>query len=347
MVDYTMESVLIPSKATPEVFKTLPRPTTLSIELLETFVTLVQHDGDAGQTARALGINQPSMSKRMAHLNQSGEVLKRPWLVREGKTWLLTEEGQRVLPVVRELIERYHTLYGYTRKLETPHPTVRFACGQTTATGLVRRALERFRAKHPEIPIRISTMRGPQRIEGVASGALDLALVSRSAEEINEIARADLYIEELTRVGYSLVCAKDSPWAKAFRKLPKKKPVTLTQACEFPLITPEPDSRTRQVFDEALQRHASSARPELFVQTGGWLTILNYVRDGHGAGLISNTVLKMVSDTKWMQLRTLQPRQMAPVPLNLIARLAPDRPHDLDLTEDGHAWRKCLRANVR
>ncbi len=324
----------------------VPRSTTLSIELLETFVTLIQHDGDAGQAARALDINQPSMSKRMAHLNQPGEVLKRPWIVREGKTWKLTEEGKRVLPGARDLIERYHTLYGYTLTKPVQHPVVRFACGQSTTSDLVRLALKLFRKSHPDSPIRISTMRGPQPIEGVASGALDLALVSYSEQEVNEIARTELYVEELMRFGYSLVCAKTSPWAKDFKQLPKKKPITLKQVCEFPLLTPEPDSRTRRDFDEALQRYASSSKPELLIQTGGWLTILNYVRDGHGVGLVCNTVFATPGDPKWMLTRPIHPRQMPPIPLNMVARYAPDRPQGIDLTEDGLAWRDMLRKAI-
>ncbi len=325
----------------------MPRPTTLSIELLETFVTLIQHDGDAGQTARVLAINQPSMSKRMAHLNQAGEVLKRPWLRREGKKWLLTEEGQRVLPSVRELIERYNALHGYTHAQAARPPVVRFACGQTAVMGGVRRALARFRHEHPDTPVRISTMRGPRRIEGVASGALDLAIVSRSMDEIRGIARGDLHIEELARIGYSLVCSKSSVWAKVFKDLPRDKPITLTQACQFPLVTPEPDSRTREVFDEALQRHAAHARPELSVQTGGWLTILDYVRDGHGVGLVSDAVLVGLDKTSTLDIRPLNSRQMSPAPLHLIARLAANRRDGVDLTEDGRRWMTALRDSMK
>lgn len=324
----------------------MPRPTTLSIELLETFVTLIQHDGDAGQAARSLAINQPSMSKRMAHLNQAGAVLKRPWLRRDGKRWLLTEEGLRVLPSVTELIERYNALHGYTHAEAVRSPVMRFACGQTAAMGLVRRALSRFRQAHPDTPVRISTLRGPRRIEGVASGAIDLAIVSRSIDEIREMARGDLHIEELTRVGYSLVCSKSSAWATVFKDLPRDKPITLTQACQFPLVTPEPDSRTREVFDEALQRHAANARPELSVQTGGWLTILDYVRDGHGVGLISDAVLVGLDKTAALDIRSLHPRQIPPAPLHLIARPAANRKDGLDLTEAGRKWMTALRDSV-
>src|SRR5438874_3502660 len=111
----------------------MPRPSQLSIELLETFVTLIRHDGDAAQAARAMGINQPSMSKRLAFLQHSGKLLRRPWVRRVGKSWLLTDEGRQALPVVYDLLARYRNLTGYTNASRPAAASVlRFACGQTS-----------------------------------------------------------------------------------------------------------------------------------------------------------------------------------------------------------------------
>ena len=74
----------------------MPRQASLSIDLLRTFLLLIKEEGDAASTARILGINQPSMSKRLGLLQHAGRALRRPWLVRKGKTWLATEEGRRV-----------------------------------------------------------------------------------------------------------------------------------------------------------------------------------------------------------------------------------------------------------
>src|SRR5438552_3133419 len=76
----------------------MPRQASLSIDLLRTFLLLIKEEGDAASTARILGINQPSMSKRLGYLQHAGAILARPWLVREGKTWKLTEEGARGKP---------------------------------------------------------------------------------------------------------------------------------------------------------------------------------------------------------------------------------------------------------
>jgi DNA-binding transcriptional LysR family regulator len=119
----------------------VPRPAQLSIDLLETFVALIRNDGDTTKAARILDINQPSLSKRLAFLQHSGKVLQRPWLKRSGKTWELSAEGSRVLPAVRELLDRYQILTDFTNAPRPEPVGLRFACGQTSGAFLVRRAM--------------------------------------------------------------------------------------------------------------------------------------------------------------------------------------------------------------
>ena len=48
------------------------------------------------------------MSKRLRRLQASSpKVLEYPWIFRDGKRWKPTDEGQRVLPAVRDLVGRY------------------------------------------------------------------------------------------------------------------------------------------------------------------------------------------------------------------------------------------------
>ncbi len=88
------------------------------------------------------------------------------------------------------------------------------------AAGLVRRALHEFRRKHPESRLRISTLRGGARIEGVSSGSLDMAVVTHDEPSILEIARRPLHIEPLVAYRRALVCASGTPWEPSLRSLP-------------------------------------------------------------------------------------------------------------------------------
>ena len=170
----------------------MARTLTLSFELLEAFVALIRADGDAAQAMRSLGINQPTMSKRLRYVQHTGRLLDRPWVIRRGKVWELTDEGKRVWPAVLELVERYENLQDFLGRAgeETVPPTVHFACGQQMVAGLVRQALQSFRKDHPQVALWITTLRGRARIEGVSNGSLDLAIVTHDEPSIQEIAPA-------------------------------------------------------------------------------------------------------------------------------------------------------------
>ena len=156
---------------------------------------------------KELGINQPSLSKRLKYLQHAGPLLERPWLVRNGKTWELTDEGRRVWPAVAELVDRYDNLETFIERRAMRRTTaVRFACGQLMAAGIVREALGLFQQEQPRTRLRISTLRGRARIEGVSSGSLDLAIVSHDEPSIAQIARRPLSVEPLVSHGLARVC---------------------------------------------------------------------------------------------------------------------------------------------
>ncbi len=230
----------------------MPRTSRLSIELLQTFLCLLDHDGDTMAAASELGINQPSMSKRLAFLQYSGRGITRPWLKREGKTWAATAEGLRVLPAVRDILARYDRLTAFTEEVGAGLPAFTFGCGQQAATGLVLRAARRFHLESPDIPYRIAQMRGRARIEGVANGALDLAAVTDREETILSIARRELHIDTLPEEPLVLVAARQAPgagpmpaWHAVFTKLPPRG-VPAEALRSFPLIVPEPDADVRR-----------------------------------------------------------------------------------------------------
>ncbi len=314
----------------------MPRSITLSFELLQTFVTLIRSDGDAARAMRALAINQPTMSKRLRYVQHAGPLLDRPWLVREGKTWTLTAEGHKVWPAVAELVDRYLNLSTFVEEGGRPAGStpVHFACGQAIAAGLVRRALLQFRKNQPDARLRISTLRGRARIEGVSNGSLDLAIVSHDEPSILEIARRTLHIEPLVTYHLALVCASGTKWESKLRALPKAG-VPPEAFCSFPLILPEPDAGIRKGLDEVFRSRGLLSKLDIALEIGGWATILAYVRDGFGVGLVSEGAL---TPTEGLTVRRLDPGSFPAIEARLICRRASGPGHALDLSESAARW---------
>jgi DNA-binding transcriptional LysR family regulator len=316
----------------------MPRSVTLSFELLQTFVSLVRQEGEASATMEELGLNQPTLSKRLKYLQHAGPLLKRPWLVRDGKTWHLTDEGRRVWPAVSELVNRYENLQAFLGGGE-PGPTlVRFACGQQMAAGLVREALRAFREQHAGAGIRISTLRGSARIEGVSNGTLDLATVTHDTPTIHEIARRPLHVEPLATYPLALVCAAGCPWERSLRTLPRNA-APIEALANFPLILPEPDAGLRKGLDAVLRRQGLLEKLDLALEIGGWPTILAYVRDGFGVGVVSEGAL---DDTAGLTVRRLDPEVVGPIEARLICRRLPGSREELDLSASAAAWRAVM-----
>ena len=316
----------------------MPRSISLSLELLQTFVSLIRHEGEATAAMEELGLNQPTFSKRLKYLQHAGLILDQPWVVRRGKIWHLTEEGRRVWPAVTELVDRYRNLQTFLGGEEVSGSTIRFACGQQMAAGLVRTALKAFRERHPDVRLRISTLRGQTRIEGVSNGTLDLAIVTHDIPSIHEIARRQLHVEHLVTHHLALICVVGSPWERTLRALPKSA-VPVAALAEFPLILPERDAGLRVGLDRLLRREGILDKLDVKLEMGGWQTILAYVRDGFGVGVVSEGALEPGTG---LVVRRLDPEVISPIEAKLICRRLPGSGEELDLSTHAEAWRKIV-----
>lgn len=313
----------------------MPRPPSISPELMSTFVTVVRTEGDATQAAEQLNINQPSMSKRLAFLQHAGRILRRPWLERVGKTWKLTEEGRRVLPAVEELVHRYRLL---TEALEEERPAVVFGCGPGGAAGFVRDAVRSFRKHHPDASFRVTARPAVARVEGVANGSLDAATVRMPQQEVLELARRPLYMEDLYEDPLVLVAMPGVASLEEFHAVTEKT-VQQKTLMRLPLILPEPDARLRRDFDRRCRDAGIQDRLRVVMEVGPWSTTMSYVRDGVGIGVVPRSATVGQSG---LVVKALPPKL---VPTNTVRVVCRRRAgsDDLDLTEAGVSFLEALR----
>ena len=82
-------------------------------------------------------------------------------------------------------------------------------------------------------------------------------------------------------------------------------------------MLPEPDAGIRKGLDQILRREGVLSNVHVVLEVGGWSTILAYVRDGHGAGLVSEGIL---SDAPGLIVRFLDSEHFPPIAAKLICR---------------------------
>lgn len=297
---------------------------------MQTFVKIVEFDGDASAAAQALQISQPTISKRLAALKRIvGTEEGRPWLILKGKRWLLTSAGERVRGVVAELVRQYEKVERFIEEGQRARTTLAIACGQTAASGYVRMAVEQLLAESPELTVRIATPRGRSRIEGVAGGQFDLAIVTDSETTIRDIAGIDLFVEPLQRDRF-IVVGNPPPkaaWSKTWHSLPVRRPVTANEIADFPFILPEPDASRRQQFDRWFSQ-ANNKLPNVTLEIGGWMNLLQFVHAGLGVGFATEQSFVAFQATRptrsgakaSMVARYLDENDFPPDPVRLIAR---------------------------
>ena len=273
----------------------MPRAEHIPLELLQTFACIADLDGDATSAAHTLQVSQPTISKRLSALRRlTASPDRQPWLLLKGKRWKVTVEGQRVRGVVTDLVGRYEQMQQFVAGQQLAKSIVSIACGQQAATGFVKTAIERFLKEHPECRLRLSTPRGKARIEGVAGGQFDLAIVTDSPATIHRIARMELYIETLFEDVFVLVANPParSPWGRQWHGLPSDRPVTADELLGLPFILPEPDASRRQQFEEWIHQ-ATGQLPNVILETGGWQTILDFVASGVGVGIVPKSSIEV------------------------------------------------------
>lgn len=321
----------------------MPRPTSLSIELLRTLVSLVHNGGDAMSTARELGINQPSMSKRLRVFQHPGRLLKQPWVERHGHVWKLTDAGQRAYPGVEEVIRRYRQL------LDEPNtgvsgPVVQFACGQTTVHGPAREALRRFRKSHPHTHVRVRTPRSRQRLESLAAGGIDLAEITHDEKAARRLARRPLVLWPFTLDPLVVVAGAKvkEDWAKALAAIPEGEPVRVKALVGLgaPMLLPEPGAAPREQFDQALSASNALDKLNVILETSGWGTLVEYAREGFGVAVVSRASL--VPHEAALTIRPLDPATFPPTRTWLAARRRSGSRTEPDLSSEGLAFRQAL-----
>ncbi len=257
--------------------------------MMETLLVIQETGGDAATAADRLGINQPSMSKRLAVLQHSNPLARYPWLERQGKTWIITSEGSRTLPAIRDIIRITRTLQEDLDARLARAPDVSLACGQSILQSFVKAALGKFRQQYPAARLRLVTPRNRDRILGVATGRFDLAIVRVDEAEILNIAKRPLNIEKLFEDPWMLACGRKAPrkLRELFAALPE--PSHWQDLVGIPLILPEPDANLRHLLDQDLIQTGLQDQLLVSMEIGGWRTMIEYIKEGWGIGIVSQT----------------------------------------------------------
>lgn len=205
---------------------------------------MVARLGSITQAAKKLGLSQPTVTTQIRNLEgQYGVEL----FHRGGRRLTVSEEGARLLPMVKVLLQQEADIEFFLRNCGQMQGTLRIGA---TAPYYILDLVRAFRTRFPQIDVSLDIGNSQQVIEALEEYRVDLAASSQKLDDAR-----------LTRV----VLGSDPLVLAVHREHPlaKLKSVGLQDLKGHCLLMREPGSTTRQLTEDMLKDADISMGPLL------------------------------------------------------------------------------------
>jgi len=244
----------------------------LNLNELSVFLAVAETNSFSA-AGRELHLTQPAISQKIDNLEKhfSARLFHR-----EGRTVRLTEAGQALQPLARELVA------GAIRLEETMaslHGEVigEMNIGCSTASGkyLLPGIVARFRRSFPHVRINILISSRQPVVEKLLSGGATLGVTSKIIEH-RDLEYRDFYCDEVI-----LIVPANHAWARYRQIYPD-------DLLDEPMILREEEAGTREVLVEGLQGHdISPDMLKIAMVLGNAEAIVMAVGEGIGVAFVS------------------------------------------------------------
>ncbi|MDF0514179.1 LysR substrate-binding domain-containing protein [Agromyces sp. H3Y2-19a] len=248
----------------------------VNLEQLQSFVTVARF-GNFTRAAEELYLAQSTLSRQITALEHDlgAELFRR---ARGGST--LTPAGESLLPLARRMLADAESVRRDLAELAgLERGRVRLGATPTLCISLVAEVLSAFHAEHPGIELHLSEQGSRRLLDELASGELDLALITtsdgRSAERFT---LAPLLVEELVVIS----SAGMPPVATG-------EAVSLAEVAALPQIVFSATYDLRGTTDAAFA--AAGLTPEIVLEGAEMDAVLRFVERGLGVAIVPAMVL--------------------------------------------------------
>lgn len=254
------------------------------LSVLELLVAVAEL-GSMGAAAGRLGLTQPSASRALARLERRcGLTL----LERTPRGSQLTPQGALLVGWAREVLDAAERFTLSTAALRSSRESeLNVVASMTVAEYLVPMWLASFRSAHPHVDITLSVDNSEHVLEKIVDGRADLGFIETSA------VHGDVQTRVVGHDHIVVVVQPGHPWAR------RRRPLTLPELAEAPLVVRERGSGTRQALVDAFE-HAglemaataqdltSNAAVRISAISGAGPAVLSEyaVRDAVGSGAL-------------------------------------------------------------
>jgi len=210
----------------------------LNLDSLKVFLAVAEH-GSFSEAGRQLHLSQPAVSQIMQGLErQLGAQL----FVRQGRTAQLTEGGQMLVPMARELLTSAQRVEQTMLSIQG-EVIGEMSIGCSTASGkyLLPGLIARFRKQYPQVRLNVLVTSRESVMNKLLSGEVALGVSSKLIEH------SDLEYQDFFRDDIILIAPANHRWAQ-YRK------IYADDLLDEPMILREEMAGTREVLMDGLQK---------------------------------------------------------------------------------------------
>lgn len=238
---------------------------------LRIFMTVAEHE-HITHASEQLSLTQPAVTKIVQHLEREVGI---ELIERHGRRIVLTHAGRvlqnyarRLFALEREMEETLETL----RDVESGEVTI--AASTTTGVYLLPPIVARFRARYPQVELRIDILNSQEIVEETLNWNADIGLVEGDPSTLPD----GLRIEVFARDELVLVVAPTHPWSNVHTL----KPEAMREGV---LLLREQGSGIRETIEQTLLLHGVKLTPLLTLSDNE--AIKQMVMSGVGAAILS------------------------------------------------------------
>lgn len=246
----------------------------LTLRQLQVFESVARHLS-LSRAAEELHLSQPGVSMQLKKLS---EAVSHPLLEQTGKKVKLTDQGQELVTMAREIlgaVKRYEL--SLVERQGLAGGSLRIVA-ITTASYFVPRLLGDFSRRHPGVKVSLRVTNREQVLSSLAAGLDDLYVLGQPPE--------GLAVTAIPFLENPLVAlaAPDHPLAH-------KKNIPLARLAEEPWLLREPGSGTRKAVERLFADHGQQLTPRM--ELGSNEAIKQAVLAGLGISVVSRHTLTL------------------------------------------------------
>ena len=244
----------------------------LNLEAIKVFLAVAEH-GSFSEAGRQIHLSQPAVSQTVQGLERQLEV---QLFIRQGRNAQLTEAGQVLVPMARELltssqrvIQTMLSLHGEVIGEMT------IGCSTTSGKYLLPGMIAKFRRQFPQVRLNVVVTSRESVMNKLTNAEVHLGVSSKQVEH------ADFEYQDFYTDTVILIVPAQHPWAK-FRK------VYPDDLLDEPMILREELAGTREVLMDGL--HAHDISPDMLnvaMVLGNAEAIEIAVEEGLGIAFVS------------------------------------------------------------